>query len=159
MCIGKMISNDIQDFMDGYVFDPNHLANSYIFFVVKGMTYRTPWEYVPKTGIIELVISSSEPENGLEIGSYTPLEKFTLRAVDTHIMEADTTGNVTVSVRKVTDGISSDVGTFYYSEGEGSLSLLDPTTEILPNDILVFTVEDCPNDCDRITITVSAYFG
>lgn len=153
------ITNEMTEFLESFTSPYDVISNPYLFYLVKALNYTADSSYVPSTGILEISASNAAPENNLEIGSYTPLKPFVLRATDNHTAVSDSLGTIVISLRKVTLQGESVVGTFTLNEGVGTLTLISNYVEIGVNDVLRFVVDSCPIDCDRVTITVSAYFA
>lgn len=106
-------------------------------------------------GALELVASTTAPDSQLEIGSYAPVQNFTILASDPHIVRTDTDGLLTLRVDRLRDGNTTTVATFEATDGAGQLSLVDGPAEFVVGDVLLVVIESCPSDCSRVSTTLS----
>ena len=102
--------------------------------------------------------STNAPDAQQEIGSYAPIRDFTIFESDPHIVRTNTNGSLTLRVDRLRDGNTTTVGTFAATDGAGDLSLVDGPAEFVVGDVLLVVIESCPNDCARVSATLSVRF-
>ena len=137
----------------GMFFDmPDHNAN------LADLDLLSAWPAEETSYVLELVASTNAPDAQQEIGSYAPIRDFTIFESDPHIVRTNTNGSLTLRVDRLRDGNTTTVGTFAATDGAGDLSLVDGPAEFVVGDVLLVVIESCPNDCARVSTTLSVRF-
>ncbi len=138
----------------GVFFDmPDHNAN------LADLDLLSAWPAEETSYALELVAGTNAPDTGQEIGSYAPIRGFSILQSDPHVVRVDSDAQLIVLVDRIRDGVTTTVGQFDASNGEGFLSLLDGPAMFEVGDVLRLIIQTCPNDCSRVTATLSVRFG
>lgn len=158
-CVDSITPTGCFDFSAGPAFleeglYSQYLGNNYERFLAAALTYQVS-EEPGDPGPLELVASTTAPDSELEIGSYAPLQNFTILASDPHVVRTDTNNLLTLRIDRLRAGSVTTVGTFEVLNGVGQLSLITDPAEFLVGDVLLVVIETCPGDCSRVSTTLS----
>lgn len=158
-CVDSITPTGCFDFSAGPAFleeglYSQYLGNNYERFLAAALTYHVS-EGSADPGTLELVASTTAPDSELEIGSYAPLQNFTILTSDPHVVRTDTNNLLTLRIDRLRDGNTTTVGTFEVLNGVGQLSLITDPAEFLVGDVLLVVIETCPSDCSRVSTTLS----
>ena len=158
-CVDSITPTGCFDFSAGPAFleqglYSQYLGNNYERFLAAALTYHVS-EEAADPGTLELVASTNAPDSQQEIGSYAPLQNFTILASDSHIVRTDTSGLLTLRVDRLRAGSVTTIGTFEVLNGAGQLSLVNGPAQFLVGDVLLVVIETCPSDCSRVSTTLS----
>lgn len=158
-CVDSITPTGCFDFSAGPAFLEDglysqYLGNNYERFLAAALTYHVS-EGSADPGTLELVASTTAPDSELEIGSYAPLQNFTILASDPHVVRTDTNNLLTLRIERLRDGSTTTVATFEVTNGVGQLTLVEGPAEFVVGDVLLVIIETCPSDCSRVSTTLS----
>lgn len=161
----KMIPNDPGSIYEITFFKQGKAESSAFFEMpdhdadIADVDLLSAWPTNETSYALELVAGTNAPDTGQEIGSYAPIRRFSILQSDPHVVRVDSDDQLIVLVDRIRAGVTTTVGQFDASDGEGFLVLLDGPAVFEVGDVLRLVIETCPGDCSRVTATLSVRFG
>lgn len=137
----------------GMFFDmPDHDAN------LADLDLLSAWPAEETSYALELVAATNIPDAGLEMGSYAPIRDFSIVQSDPHVVRMDSGGELVLRIDRLRDGVTATVGSLVTDDGVSTLSLVDGPAQFAVGDVLIMSIQSCPNDCTRVSVTLSVRF-
>ncbi len=131
---------------------PDHNAN------LDDLDLLSAWPAPETNYALELVAATNIPDAGLEIGSYAPIRGFSIVQSDPHVVRMDSDGELVLRIDRLRDGVTATVGSLVTDDGVSTLSLVDGPAQFAVGDVLIMSIQSCPNDCTRVSVTLSVRF-
>lgn len=131
---------------------PDHNAN------LDDLDLLSAWPAPETNYALELVAATNIPDAGLEIGSYAPIRGFSIVQSDPHVVRMDSGGELVLRIDRLRDGVTATVGSLVTDDGVSTLSLVDGPAQFAVGDVLIMSIQSCPNDCTRVSVTLSVRF-